>query len=105
MCPNGYYADAAYTQDCIACEDGCSLCYGPGHNACTRCEIDSNSTAYYKVRYIDKCVADCPAGDYEILASLECAKCHDSCVLCNTNALDCQKCKNYSGINYYYYNN
>lgn len=105
VCPNSYWADKAITQDCIACESGCSLCFGAGYNACTRCRIDNASVPYYKVRYVDSCVPDCPAGDYEIFASLECAACHDSCVLCNTSALDCQKCRNSSGVTYFYYNN
>lgn len=37
VCPNGYYADALDTQDCIECADGCKLCYGPGYDACTKC--------------------------------------------------------------------
>lgn len=69
VCPNSYWPDKAVSQDCIACESGCSLCHGAGYGACTRCKIDNASVPYYKVRYIDNCTTDCPPGDYEIFAS------------------------------------
>ena len=62
VCPNGYYADDHVTFDCIICADGCELCYDAGYDACTKCEISTNNTPYFKEIYTDTCTVDCLPG-------------------------------------------
>jgi proprotein convertase subtilisin/kexin type 5 len=51
------------------------------------------------------CVTNCIDGEFSVLSDHSCQSCNPSCVLCNQTASTCQKCKNVSGILYYYYSN
>ena len=100
-CPDGYYADPI-TDDCIECAGGCELCSAGGYSHCTKCNTDNaTGVTYYKRMNIDKCVDECPKGQYEIDEGNLCAYCHESCSECSTSATECQACKNVTGIVYY----
>ena len=60
---------------------------------------------YYKDLYLDICRLECGEGFYEQISGYQCLECYSACVLCNTNSLDCQSCRNFSGNPYFYYKN
>ena len=107
VCPNGYYADI-FTGNCTECAGGCLTCYGSTSNQCNTCGVDltNSSNTRYKKILIPSCVVDCPDGQYEeTLGGYNCAKCHESCALCENNILNCSKCTNFTGIVYYLLSN
>ena len=104
VCPNNYYANTT-TQRCTQCDPGCALCYGSGYTACTKCQTTAASVSYFKVIDVDICNTTCPDGQYPYKLLLACQYCSNTCLTCNTSAVDCQTCNNVSGVPYFQHSN
>ncbi|KAL4454935.1 hypothetical protein ABPG74_006317 [Tetrahymena malaccensis] len=84
QCPEQFYLDSAQKQ-CLPCYKGCSVCFGPLFNQCTKCKQDFKQIQ-------DKCLRqDC--GDYYFTNSDNnvCTQCQKNCIKCS-DFNSCDQC-------------
>ncbi|CAD8203896.1 unnamed protein product [Paramecium pentaurelia] len=84
-CIQGYYDDGV--EICKQCHYSCLSCNGQGSNSCNSCLTVSTT---FRVFYNKTC--NCLSGYYDDGSSINCKKCQNQCLTCQTYSYQCLLC-------------
>jgi proprotein convertase subtilisin/kexin type 5 len=97
-CPDGQYANATAFK-CLLCSANCLTCSSSGTH-CLTCGFSTIGLNLFLSS--NKCVANCPQGQWGNSSDYTCTNCADGCMACSGPSLDnCTLCGNYSSSTYY----
>lgn len=97
VCPDGQYENAT-AHKCLPCDSTCATCDMISSN-CTSCYMTAGAFVFLDG---NRCVQNCPDGEYEDSSLYHCLSCADGCTTCTgPSLLECQTCGNSSITNYY----